>query len=90
MIQHLGAAANAFAPSDSDWIVSITYKDGRTRARRITPGVITEEQAVGYAIAAEGARLCDIDLWSIRRVSDKMIAAPDDSFAEFLKRRRQS
>jgi hypothetical protein len=89
MIPHFGQIANAFVPSDSDWMVSITYLDGRVRTRRITPGTVTEEQAVGYALAAEQARMADVDSWSIRRVSDRRVVAPDDSFAEFLKRRRQ-
>jgi hypothetical protein len=84
---HLGDAANAFQPSDSDWLVSLVFKDGRTVVRRVCPGVVSEEQAVMYAVAAEVAKVSDIDAWSIRRVSDRSIAAPDDAFQQLLRRR---
>jgi len=88
MLEGLGQVANAFQPSDTDWLVSFVYKDGRIRTRRISPGIVSEEQAVQYALAAEVARVSDIDSWSIRRVGDRMIAAPDDAFAQLIARRR--
>jgi hypothetical protein len=86
MIEQLGNAANCFAPSDSDWVVTLVFKDGRTVNRRINPGTVTEEHAVGFAIASEQARYADIDQWSIRRAGDRKIVL-EDGFAEFLKRR---
>jgi hypothetical protein len=86
MMRQLGDAANCFVPADSDWIVTLVFKDGRTVHRRINPGTVTEQHAVGYAMASEQARYADVDQWSIRRAGDRQIKL-DDGFAEFLKRR---
>lgn len=88
MSTNLGSVANVFSPSDSDWVVSITFKDGVSVTRRICPGTITEEQAVHYALAAHDRKYSDVDRWSVRRASDRTLVKADQSFAEFLRRRR--
>ncbi|NDF13236.1 MAG: hypothetical protein EB060_10550 [Proteobacteria bacterium] len=87
MHPHLGSVANVWTPSDSDWIVSITFKDGASINRRICPGTITEEQAIHYALAAHDRKYADVDAWRVRRASDRTVVEFDQSFAAFLKRR---
>ena len=73
-------------PSDNDWIVTIVQVDGRTWSRRINPGTVSEEAALGFALAASGVRPHEVDIWRIRRAGDRMIVI-DDPFAALLKRR---
>lgn len=85
----LGAAADAFHPSDSDWVVSIRFKDGRSVNRRINPGTITEEQAIGFALAAEGQRMDAVEWMAARRASDRTIELSGvDTFIERMRRFR--
>jgi hypothetical protein len=80
-------AVGLFGPSESDWIVTLVLRDGTARTRRVSPGTVSEEHAVRCAVMSERVDLKGIDGWSIRRVGDKRVAAPDDAFAELLRRR---
>ena len=83
----LGAAANVFHPSDSDWVVSIRFRDGRSVNRRINPGTVTEEQAIGFALAAEQRRIEEVDWMAARRASDRTIQFSGvDEFIERMRR----
>lgn len=73
-------------PGDSDWIVSVVQNDGRSWSRRINPGTVTEEAALGFALAASGVRPHEVDKWSIRRAGDRQIVL-DDPFAALIRRR---
>jgi hypothetical protein len=87
MIPHLGQVANVFSPSDSDWVVSIVYSDGTVRHRRMTPGTITEEQAVGYAIAADARPISDAVRIECRRASDRKVEITGaDTFIHRMRR----
>lgn len=81
------AQAALFQPDESDWLVTLILRCGTVRTRRVSPGRVSEEQAVKSAVAAERLAPRDIDGWSIRRVGDRRIAAPDDPFAEMMRRR---
>ena len=81
------AAASLFSPDESDGLVTMILTSGVVRTRRVSPGRVSEELAVRSAVAAERLDPRDIDAWSIRRVGDRRIAAPDDSFAEMMRRR---
>ena len=76
-------------PSDSDWIVTLTTKDGATVTRRVTPGRISEEQAVRFAMNASEILLVNLECFSIRRASDRSLVENGDQFlAELWKRRK--
>lgn len=71
---------------DTDWIVSVVQNDGRAWSRRINPGTVSEEAALGFALSASGVRPHEVDRWSIRRAGDRKIVL-DDPFATLLRRR---
>lgn len=72
--------------SDHDWVVSVMQNDGRNWSRRISPGTVSEEAALGFALASSGVRPHEVDRWSIRRAGDRQIVL-DDPFASLLRRR---
>lgn len=74
------------APGDTDWVVSVVQRDGRTWSRRITPGTVSEEAALGFALVSSGTKPHEVDKWSIRRAGDRQIVL-DDPFASLLRRR---
>lgn len=74
------------SPGDSDWIVSVVQNDGRSWSRRINPGTVTEEAALGFALSASGVKPHQVDKWSIRRAGDRQIVL-DDPFAALIARR---
>jgi hypothetical protein len=79
--------AEVFAPSDSDWVITIAYRDGVVRSRRINPGRITEEQAVNFALAADRRTVHEIASVQARRASDvAVVATGADGFLERMRR----
>jgi hypothetical protein len=87
MIPHLGSASEVFEPSDSDWVICIWYADGTVMNRRISPGRITEEQAISYAIASDGKGVKDATRIETRRASDRgVVLSGADSFIDRLRR----
>jgi len=85
----LGSAAEAFSPSETDWVVTIVHKNGAVRNRRVSPGRITEEQAIGFALAAEGVGVSQIDFARARRASDRSLdLSPADAFLARMRRLR--
>lgn len=79
--------AEAFEPSDSDWVISILYADGTLRNRRISPGRITEEQAIRFALASDRRPISDAVRIEARRASDRRIVTDSaDGFLERLRR----
>jgi hypothetical protein len=80
-------AVGLFGPSESDWLVTLVLRDGAVRTRRVSPGTVSEENAVRFAVLSERLAAKEIDGWSIRRVGDRRVSAPDDPFAELLRRR---
>lgn len=90
MNAHLGSLANAFHPSDSDWVVSIVYADGTQRNRRINPGTIREDQAVAFALAADKKTMADTVSVMCRRASDRSIQLTGvDTFLERMRRMKR-
>lgn len=76
-------------PSDSDWIVTLVTKDGRVVTRRMTPGRISEEQAVRFAMNASEILLSNLDYFTVRRASDRSLVENGDQFlAELWKKRK--
>lgn len=71
---------------DNDWVISVVQNDGRHWSRRISPGSVSEEAALGFALSASGVRPHEVDRWSIRRAGDRKIVL-DDPFAALLRRR---
>lgn len=89
MTNPLGAAANAFHPADSDWVVSIRYRDGVVRQRRISPGTITQDQALSFALASDRRRVEEIEWTATRRASDRTVEPTGaDLFLERMRRMR--
>jgi hypothetical protein len=74
------------APGDNDWVVSVVQRDGKSWSRRINPGTVSEEAALGFALVASGVKAHEVDRWSIRRAGDRQIVL-DDPFASLLRRR---
>jgi hypothetical protein len=90
MNPQLGAVASVFHPSDSDWVVSIRFRDGVIRQRRISPGTITEDQAINYALAAERKSIHAVEWLAARRASDRTIEPSGaDLFLERMRRMRK-
>lgn len=87
MIPPIGAAANVFNPSDSDWVVSFRYRDGVERRRRVCPGTVTEQQAIDFALAAEGRAIYEVEWMAARRASDKTLKI--DHVDQFIERMRR-
>jgi hypothetical protein len=86
MIPNLGAAAKVFSPSDHDWVVTVILRDGTIRNRRISPGTISEESAVAFAIAAEKVRAADVVV-RCRRAGDRSLdISGADAFIERMRR----
>jgi hypothetical protein len=89
MMQGLRSVAEVFAPSDSDWVVTIVHRNGAVRNRRISPGTVTEEQAVAFALAAERVGMAQIDFARARRASDRSLdLSPADAFLARMRRMR--
>jgi hypothetical protein len=74
------------APGDHDWVVSVVQRDGKSWSRRINPGTVSEEAALGFALVSSGVKPHEVDRWTIRRAGDKQIVL-DDPFAALLRRR---
>jgi hypothetical protein len=73
-------------PGDTDWVVSVVQQDGRAWSRRVNPGTVSEEAALGFALVSSGVKPHEVDRWSIRRAGDRQIVL-DDPFAALLRRR---
>jgi len=73
-------------PGDNDWVVSVVQRDGKSWSRRINPGTVSEEAAIGFALASSGVKPHEVDRWSVRRAGDRQIVL-DDPFAALLRRR---
>jgi len=76
-----------FQPSDSDWVVTIAFRDGVVRSRRISPGRIKEEEAVSFALSAERRRIEEVESIHARRASDVAVVATGvDMFLDRMRR----
>lgn len=49
-------AVQLAVPSDQDWLVRFSMRDGTTLARRVSPGTMAAETAIVRALASLGAR----------------------------------
>lgn len=89
MHPQLGTVANVFDPSDSDWVVSVRYRDGVVRNRRVTPGRISEQQAIDFALVAERRKIEEVEWMAVRRAGDRTIEPTGpDLFLDRMRRMR--
>lgn len=79
-----------FQPSDTDWIVTLVTKQGRTISRRISGGRLEEEVAVRIAMNASEISLADLDSYMIRRASDRSLVVNGDEFLAHLKSKKRN
>ncbi len=79
------------SPNADDWIVTLLMRDGVVYNRRITPGNMTDEQALALAIRVQRIRPDQIVDAMCRRVGDtpKVVAeSQEDEFRKLVQRMR--
>ena len=75
-------------PDGSDWLVTVVPRSGPVRNRRISPGTITEDQAVEIALSVERLRRDQLRDLSVRRVGDRRLEVPTagDPLSDLIRR----
>jgi hypothetical protein len=74
---------STFQPDGDDWIVSLRFKDGTVETRRLTPGRITERQALSFAINASGRLVEEVEDATLMRAGAQTRAVQEASTADF-------
>ena len=81
--------AGLFSPDGDDVVVTLSLKDGRVISRRISPGHVTESQALRIALSASHLTGNEVASWDMRRASEtKVVVDGIDEFLDALRRRR--
>jgi hypothetical protein len=79
-------------PDGDDWIVTIAQIDGRVWTRRVSPGNISEREALRIALVSNGTRPENVADATIRRVGSvqSVVAGvdADDPFVRLVERMR--
>lgn len=79
------------APGREDWIVTLLMRDGTVYNRRITPGNMTDEQALALALRVQRVRPDQVVDASCRRAGDQasvIIENQEEEFERLLARMR--
>jgi len=82
-------AASVIVPSGDDWLVTVCLRNRRVWTRRVSPGTMTEDEAIRTALLAQGVRKTDVADCSVRRVGDQRrleVGPADDPLARLLAR----
>lgn len=89
-MSQFAAAMAIFAPSSDDWIVTIATRAGKVANRRISPGTMSETEALRIALRVERIHPDDVADAGVRRVGDRggVVATVDDPFARLVERLR--
>jgi len=84
------SAMECFAPNGDDWLVSIHQHDGSAFTRRISPGSMGEDDALGIALLAQGIQRSSVKDASVRRASAPVIelVSARDPFLDLMRRMR--
>lgn len=86
-MSQLAKAMTVFSPNGDDWLVSVALRNRRVVTRRISPGNMTEQEAVAIAVRIGRFRQDDIADIVARRVGSSAkveIASASDPFAALL------
>ena len=70
--------ATLAVPADTDWIVAVHLRDGRTVKYRVSPGGISEELAAGRALKAGRIHMDAVREIEVCRASDHVKVAAED------------
>jgi len=88
----LGKAGTLISPNGDDWIVTIAERSGIVWTRRITPGAMTETEALRVALLAQGTKPDSVADATIRRAGsvDSIVSDvnADDPFVRLVERLR--
>jgi hypothetical protein len=79
-----------FSPSDSDWVTTIRTRDGRVLNQRISPGSMTEDEAMRMSVRTAGLAHADVLDCFARRVGDSSVVSSqvEDHFERLMRRLR--
>jgi hypothetical protein len=72
-----------FTPDADDWVVALHFRDGTVETRRVSPGRLTERQALGYAIAASGRLVAEVSDARLTRVGNASSEVQQRSSEDF-------
>lgn len=89
-MSQFAAVMSVFSPGGDDWIVTVATRDGKVANRRISPGTMSETDALRIALRVERIHPDDVADAGVRRVGDRggVIATADDPFARLVERLR--
>lgn len=88
----LGKFGTLISPNGDDWIVTIAERSGIVWTRRITPGTMSETEALRVSLLAHGTRPEAVADATIRRAGsvDSIVSEvnADDPFVRLVERLR--
>lgn len=86
-MSQLAKAMTVFAPNGDDWLVTVALRNRKVFTRRISPGTMSEQDAVSMAVRIGRFRQDDISDIVARRVGSSAkveIASASDPFAALV------